>query len=143
MANDNKKINKLVTEQDDDPTAELELLSVAACAESEDMQQAEAESDANTFDFDKLNSEIDDADETIASLKSELKSRAKNISKLEFDIEHLRSRSSGLKKEVTKRPMLKPPGGRRKVWVGWPLTITSTVDGVVTSPLNDGVAQLK
>ena len=103
MANDNKKINKLVTEQDDDPTAELELLSVAACAESEDMQQAEAESDANTFDFDKLNSEIDDADETIASLKSELKSRAKNISKLEFDIEHLRSRSSGLKREVKVR----------------------------------------
>lgn len=99
MANDNKKINKLVSEQDDDPTAELELLSMAACAESEDMQEVESETDANTFDFDKLESEIGDADETIANLKSESKSRAENISKLEFDIEHLRSRSSGLKKE--------------------------------------------
>ena len=103
MANDNKKINELVSEQDDDPTAELELLSVAVDSESDDVQQVEAESDANTFDFDKLESEIGDSDESIAGLKSDLKLRAKNISKLQFDMEHLRSRWVGLEKEIKVR----------------------------------------
>ena len=103
MTNDNKKINKLVSEQDDDPTVELEPLSEEACVQLGSVQQVEAESDADTFDFDQLGSDVEDADETIAKLKRDLQSRAESISKLQFDIEQLRSRWTGLEKEVKVR----------------------------------------
>jgi len=103
MANENKKINELVSEQDDETTAKLEVLSEEACADNEPDQQVEAESDADTFDFAKLGSEVDDADETIATLKPDLRSRAKSISTLQFDIEQLRSRWTGLEKEIRDR----------------------------------------
>jgi chromosome segregation ATPase len=103
MANDNKKSNKLVSEQDDDPTAELELLSEADCVEDTPIQQVEAESDANTFDFDKHEADVGGSDETIARLKSDLQSRTESIDKLQFDIEQLRSRWSGLEKEIEVR----------------------------------------
>ena len=103
MTNDHKKLNKLVSEQDDDPTVELEPLSEEACANNEPGRQVEAESDANTFDFAKLGSEVDDADETIATLRLDLQSRAERISKLQFDIEQLRSRWTGLEEEIRVR----------------------------------------
>ena len=105
MTNDNKKINKLVSEQDDDPTDELELLSKEACAENDVVPkvEAEAEADANTFEFDKLESEVDDADATFSNLRLDVKSRADSISKLQFDIEQLRSRWTGLEKEIKVR----------------------------------------
>ena len=64
MANDNKKINELVSGPDDDPTAELEVLSEAANAD------VAAERDAHTFDFENLNAELGGSDETIVSLKA-------------------------------------------------------------------------
>jgi chromosome segregation ATPase len=103
MANDNNKLNKLASEQDDDPTAELELLSEEACADDDPGRRAEAESDQNTFDFDRLGPDVDDAGETIATLKLDLQSRAQSISKLQFDIEQLRSRWTGLEKEIKVR----------------------------------------
>ncbi len=103
MTNNNKKFNKLVSEQDDGPTAKLELLTGEACAGNEPGQQVEAESDASTFDFARLGSEVDDADETIANLKFDLQARAESISKLQFDIEQLRSRWTGLEKEIIGR----------------------------------------
>ena len=103
MTNDNNKINELVSEQDEDPTVEIEPLSEEACVELGSGQQIEAESDANTFDFDQLGSDVEDADATIAQLKLDLRSRAESISKLQFDVEQLRSRWTGLEKEVKVR----------------------------------------
>jgi len=103
MANDNKKSNKLVSDQDDDPTAELETLSEPACAEDNPDRQVEAESDANTFDFVELHADDGDADETIAKLRSDLRSRVESIDKLQFDIEQLRARWTGLEKEIKVR----------------------------------------
>jgi chromosome segregation ATPase len=103
MANDNKKFDKLVSEHDDDPTAELELLSEEAYAEIEPGRSVEAESDANTFDFEKSRPDIDDANETIANLQQDLQSRTEGIRQLQFDIEQLRSRWSGLEKEIKVR----------------------------------------
>lgn len=93
----------MVCEQDDDPTAELKLLSDEVLADDEPGQQVEAESDAITIDFERLVPEIDHADETIATLKLDLQSRAESISKLQFDIEQLRSRWTGLEKEIKVR----------------------------------------
>lgn len=106
MANDNKNMNELVSDRDDDPTAELEILSEAIQAEIDACEDVETESEANTFDFAKLQAEFGDADETISSLKSDLKSRTENISKLQFDIEQLRARWSGLEKEIKVREEL-------------------------------------
>jgi len=112
MANENKNTNKLVSEEDDDPTAELEVLPESASAESvadrdiEAARAVETESDANTFDFDKLENDLGDADKTISRLKSDLKSRAENISKLQFDIEQLRLRWTGLEKEIEVREQI-------------------------------------
>ena len=92
MANDNKKTNKLVCEQDDDTTTELELLSEEGLVSDEAGDQVEAEPDAKPVDFEMLGSEVDDADETIATMKLGLRSHPKSISKLYFDIERLRSR---------------------------------------------------
>ncbi len=103
MTNDNNKINKLVSAQDDDPTAELELLTEEACARYEPGQIVEAESDVHTYDFERLESEDNDAGDTIASLKLDLQSRAECIGKLQFDIEQLRSRWAGLEKEIEVR----------------------------------------
>ena len=103
MTNDNNKINKLVSAQDDDPTAELELLTEEACAGYEPGQIVEAESDVHTYDFERLESEDNDAGDTIASLKLDLQSRAECIGKLQFDIEQLRSRWAGLEREIEVR----------------------------------------
>lgn len=103
MANDNKQFDKLVSGQDDDPTAELEILTAEACAENDSGRSVDTESDANTFDFDKARPDIGDTGETIANLKLDLKARTESIKKLQFDIEHLRSRWTGLEKEIKVR----------------------------------------
>lgn len=97
MANDNKKSNELVADQDDDPTAELEALLAEEIGADRDV---EAESDANTFGFEQAGGE---ADESIASLKSDLKSRDRTIEKQQFDIEQLRSKWAGLEEEIKVR----------------------------------------
>ncbi len=103
MTNDKKNINKLVCEEDDDPTVELEPLSEEVCVVIESSLQVEAESDAITIDFDKLDADVDDADETITNLKLDLQSRSESISRLQFDIEQIRSKWTGLEKEIIVR----------------------------------------
>ncbi len=49
MTNDTKKINKLVSDQDDEPTVEFEILPEEIRAEIESDGEAEAESDDNTY----------------------------------------------------------------------------------------------
>ena len=67
MANDNKKIIRLGADQDDDPTAELELLPEAVRAEIEADREVEAESDDRKFNFAGLDTELGDADAKTAT----------------------------------------------------------------------------
>ena len=93
MTNDKKNMNELVTD-DEDPTVELEALS---------LQDAEelSESSAHTHDFfDKDNGA---RASSISELKSDLKNRSETIGRLQFDIEQLRSKWIGLETEIKAR----------------------------------------
>ncbi len=90
MTNDNNKNNELVSEQDADPTVELEPLSKEICYENAAGQLVEAESDANTFDFTESESDVENPNDTIAILQFDLQTRTESISKLQFDIQQLR-----------------------------------------------------
>ena len=100
MANDNKKINGSGPDQDDDPTAELEILSEAVCAEVDDNSGVVTKFGDRASEFTEPDTEVGDVDETISNLKSDLESRTETISALQFEIKQLRSRSTGLEKEV-------------------------------------------
>jgi chromosome segregation ATPase len=96
MANDNNNINELVAD-DDDPTVELESPNFAR---SED---GDLEADAPTFDS-KQDSEAVSLDGvTVSELQSDLRSRQKTISKLQYDIEQLHAKWLGLETEISAR----------------------------------------
>ena len=98
MANDNNKNNSLTTDHDNDPTSELESLNLANRADA-DFQGA-TESDEDTFDFDRFEGL---SDKSIADLKSDIRTRNESINRLQFDIEQLRARWSGLEAEIAAR----------------------------------------
>ena len=98
MANENKNTNELVA-ADDDPTAELEALTIRHAFGPRD---PELESDANTFDIEKLDGEVHDG-VSVANLKSDLKMRSETIERLQFDIEQLHSKWLGLETEIKAR----------------------------------------
>ena len=95
MANDNNNINKLVAD-DDDPTAELEIPSFAR-------DELGAEADAKTFDADQSDDKDGSAGVSVSELKSDLRSRKKTISRLQYDIEQLHSKWVGLEAEIGAR----------------------------------------
>ena len=101
MANDNNKINDLVGTSEDDPTSELE--SMTDERRSAPGYYDEAESDEDTFDFDRLEDAGELTGKSVAALKSDIKARNESISRLQFDIEQLRSRWTGLEKEIRAR----------------------------------------
>jgi chromosome segregation ATPase len=103
MANDNKKINELVSDQDDEPTVEFEILPEAIREAVEADRAAEVDSDGNTVEFSRPDIQTGDANQTISNLRADLESRAESIDKLQFDIEQLRSRWIGLEKEINVR----------------------------------------
>jgi DNA repair exonuclease SbcCD ATPase subunit len=84
MANENKKINELVS--DDDPTFELDADTFRQVNET---RSASFESDESTFDM----------DEHSARAKRE----SKTISKLQYDYEQLRAKWVGVKTELDAR----------------------------------------
>ena len=96
MANDKKNINELVTE-DDDPTAELETLSLQQISSRGD--DALLESAASTHDY----HEDGGRDAAIDELKSDLQSRSETINRLQFDIEQFRAKWNGLETEIQAR----------------------------------------
>lgn len=98
MANENKNMNELVAD-DEDPTAELEALTVRHAFGPRDPA---LESDANTFDIDKLDGEVHEG-VSVANLKSDLKMRSETIERLQFDIEQLHSKWLGLETEIKAR----------------------------------------
>jgi chromosome segregation ATPase len=105
MANDNNnKINVLVSQPDDDPTATLAVAGHLGRAARYD--SAELEADAKTFDVDQFaNGHIPD-DESAAALKSALKNRVETINQLQFEIEQLRAKWNGLDRELKAREVI-------------------------------------
>jgi len=93
MANDKNNINELVI--DDDPTAELEALSLDPILPEISSEPSEAA--AKTYGFQK---DVDiNEDEAITELKIELDARAETIDRLQFDLEQLRLKWTGLESE--------------------------------------------
>ena len=101
MANDNNKNNSLTTESDSDPTSELESLTLGSRHDAD--YQDTSESDQDTFDFDRLEGLSEVSGKSIADLKSDIQTRNESINRLQFDIEQLRSRWSGLESEIAVR----------------------------------------
>lgn len=93
-------IEEEVVEQDDDPTADLEIISEQVFLESETEEGHAPESDLESNGLTGLGAEIGDAKEAITNLKSELKERAEAINTLQFELEQLRALSTSLEQEV-------------------------------------------
>ena len=93
MANNNT--NELVSE-DDDPTAELEILSFDEPAD-------QLEADAHTCDVNEAKVIIDASIESIPELQSDLRERKETISRLQYDIEQLHAKWLGLESEISAR----------------------------------------
>jgi len=95
MANDNNNINELVAD-DDDPTVELKTPAFAR-------DELDAEADAKTFDANESGAKDLSAGVSVLELKSDLRSRKKTISRLQYDIEQLHSKWVGLEAEIGAR----------------------------------------
>ncbi len=101
MANENKNIKELVSD-DDDPTAELEVLSFQQHVEGDDPLAA-SESDSNTCGLNDSGDDDFARGQSIPELVSDLRSRTKTIGQLQFDIQQLRSKWLGLEAEISAR----------------------------------------
>ena len=96
MASENKNSTRLAADVSDD-TSELEILSVDLIPTEEELEM-----DANTFALDANNAE----GSNVEVLQSDLRSKDERISSLQFDIEQLRTRWTGLEKEISAREEL-------------------------------------
>lgn len=96
MTNENNNINELVAD-DDEPTVELE----APLFEQD--QSVEIESDAKTYDSGQAAEEKSTSGITVSELQSDLRSRKKTISHLQYDIQQLHSKWLGLETEINAR----------------------------------------
>ena len=100
MANDNKNTHELASDLDDD-TSELELLPATYADAGLDY---EAESDAATHSFESPDSTHER--KSVAALQAALSERDDQIGRLEYDLEQLRARLSGLETELKAREAL-------------------------------------
>ncbi|HNP34468.1 MAG TPA: FHA domain-containing protein [Woeseiaceae bacterium] len=103
MANENKKINELVS-GNDDATSELEALTVRQFEDG--LRKVRVlESEENTFDFSESDNTIPEHN-SLADLQAELKEQAATIDRLQYEYEQLHARSLGLRAEVDTRQQL-------------------------------------
>ena len=100
MANGNNKNDELGVDLDDDPTVELEVLPASLGAKSETHRAVDSESDQHTSGFAELNNKFSDANEAVSHLESNLNSRVESNGKLQFEIDLLRLKWTGLETEV-------------------------------------------
>ncbi|MDH4124287.1 MAG: FHA domain-containing protein [Gammaproteobacteria bacterium] len=100
MANDKKNINELVSD-DDDPTAELEALSLAV--PESDEPKGELELAATTTGL--RHAPITDAEHApdLAKFRADLEVRDQTIGRLEFEVARLQARQLGLEAETRSR----------------------------------------
>jgi chromosome segregation ATPase len=96
MTNENNNINELVA-NDDDPTVALE-----APVFVQD-QSVAIESDAKTYDSEQAAEERSTSGITVSELRSDLSSRKKTISHLQYDIQQLHTKWLGLETEINAR----------------------------------------
>ena len=101
MAADNNNLSSVASETDaatDAHTSELEVLSMDLMPTEDELEM-----DAKTFSL-----ELQESTESgeIGTLQSDLRSKDERISNLQFDIEQLRSRWTGLEKEIAAREEL-------------------------------------
>ena len=99
MANDNKKIKELVSD-DRDRTAELESPTWRDSSPDDDTEKILAQ---ESMDFDPYIAPIRNRDAVIEDLKADLRVKTETIDRLQFDVERLRSRRIGLETEVKAR----------------------------------------
>jgi len=103
MANENKKNNELVAD-DDDATAELDVATIRHEFGKTELTTS-LEADAHTFDFD-IDAEIRNSGTSIDKLTSDLRVRSETIERLQYDISQLHSRWLGLDTEIKAREEL-------------------------------------
>jgi len=97
MASDNNKINKLDPVSEDDLTAELEIPAFLSDASESDAQELDADSETCEIKISDVQAELDD------SSVGALKSGTDRIDQLHFDIERLRTKWTGLEKEISEK----------------------------------------
>jgi len=95
-----RRTEEEAVEVDDDPTADLEIISEELFLEGNPAVNGAAAPEPDMFGLAGLGTDIGDAKEAITSLKSELKARAEAINTLQFELEQLRVLSSSLEQEV-------------------------------------------
>jgi len=96
MTNEDNKFNELVAD-DDDPTVELEVMQLVP-------EQTDApESDAKTYDREQADAAEPTPGITVSELQSDLRSRKKTISHLQYDIQQLHAKWLGLETEISAR----------------------------------------
>lgn len=100
MANDNKNTHELAPDLDDD-TSELEMLPATYADPALDY---EAESDAATYSFESPDAAHERR--SAEALRTALWERDDHIGRLEYDLEQLRARTSGLETELKAREAL-------------------------------------
>jgi len=103
MATDNYKIDETAASSDDDPTIELEALTEPLLAAD---LEVEAEPGAHAYAQEDDTGTFESPQETIAASRSELRGKNEVIEKLQYDIELLRARWTGLEKEIGIREAL-------------------------------------
>jgi chromosome segregation ATPase len=96
MTNENNNINELVAD-DDEPTVELEAPLFVQD------QSLALESDAITCDSEQAAEGESTSGITVSELQSDLRSRKKTISRLQYDIQQLHSKWLGLETEINAR----------------------------------------
>jgi chromosome segregation ATPase len=104
MANENKKINELVAD-DDDPTSELEAPTFRQLNESA-LRTSSLEAEEGTYQFGASRESGDIADRADADLRAEFGRQQNAFSKLQYDYEQLHARWQGLQAEVNSRKEL-------------------------------------
>ena len=96
MTNENNNINELVAD-DDDPTVELEVLVFGQD------QSGSSEAEAKTYNAGEDAEEVSASGITVSELQSDLLSRKKTISHLQYDIQQLHTKWLGLETEISAR----------------------------------------
>ena len=101
MTNDNNKINVLVSQPDDGPTATFAVAGQLRRTARYDGPELEA--DAKTFDVDQFATGHLPDSNSVAELKSTIQERDESINQLQFEVEQLRAKWNGLDRELKAR----------------------------------------
>lgn len=110
MANENNNTKQLVSEPIDDSTVELQELTLRQVLPNE-ADDVEFEDDADTFEVGRI--PVRQPPSEVRILNADLESRAATVSRLQFDLERLRSRLCGLEAEVSARKDISDDLNRR------------------------------